>query len=82
MRDLTGAPVFYQDVFRLDLCGEDTDLLFDLEQAVIKQLSKTNVEFDDLFVFSATAAPGTPDGYDLTIETFHRSITYTVTYWR
>ena len=81
-RDLSGDPVFYQDVFRIDLCDEDTDLLFGLEQAVIALLTKTNVELDDLFIFSATAAPGAPDGYDLTIETFHRSITYTATYWR
>ena len=81
-RDLAGNPVFYRDVFRIDLCEEDTDQLFGLEQTVIELLSKTNVEFDDLFIFSAEAAPGAPDGYDLTIETFHRSITYTVTYWR
>lgn len=81
-RDLGGDPVLYRDVYRIDLCDEDTDLLFELEQAAIALLSKTNVEFDDLYIFSAEAAPGAPDGYDITIEAFHRSITYTVTYWR
>lgn len=30
-RDLTGEPVFYLDVYRLDLCEEDTDLLLMLQ---------------------------------------------------
>lgn len=81
-RDLGGNPIFYRDVYRLDLYDEDTDLLFALEQTVIERLSKNNVEFDDLYIFSATAAPGAPDGFDLTIEAHQRSITYTVTYWR
>lgn len=81
-RDLDGNPVFYQDVYRLDLYGEDTDLLFELEQTVIDRLSKTNVEFGAVYIFSAQAAPGAPDGFDLSIETNQRSITYTVTYWR
>lgn len=82
LRDLTGEPVFYTDVFRLDLCGEDTDSLFDLEQIVIDNLSEVNVDIGDLYIFSAIAAPGYPDGFDLTIEAHRRSITYTVTYWR
>ena len=81
-RDLSGDPVFYRDVYRLDLCGEDTDALFALEQGVISALSKKNVSFEELYIFSAVAAPGAPDGFDLTIETTLRSITYTVTYWR
>ena len=81
-RDLSGNPVFYRDVYRLDLCGEDTDALFALEQVVISALSKTNVAVGKLYIFSADAAPGAPDGFDLTIETTLRSITYTVTYWR
>lgn len=81
-RDLSGDPVFYRDVYRLDLCGEDTDTLFALEQVVISALSKTNVSFEELYIFSAFAAPGAPDGFDLTIETTLRSITYAVTYWR
>lgn len=81
-RDLTGEPVLYRDVYRLDLCEEDTDLLFKLEQKVMDALTKTNVEFGEIYIFSATAAPGAPDGFDLTIETTLRSISYTVTYWR
>lgn len=81
-RDLAGEPVFYRDVFRLDLYDDDTDLLFELEQAVIARLTRNNVEFDALYIFSAIAAPGAPDGFDLTMETHQRSITYTVTYWR
>lgn len=81
-RDLNEEPVFYRDVFRLDLCNEDTDTLFALEQAVIDQLTKTNVEFDALYIFSAVAVPGSPDGFDLTMEINCRSIAYTVTYWR
>lgn len=81
-RDLSGDPVFYRDVYRLDLYDDDTDLLFALEQTVIDRLTKTNVEFDAMYIFSAEAAPGAPDGFDLTIETHQRSISYTVTYWR
>lgn len=81
-RDLAGEPVFYRDVYRLDLYNEDTDVLFALEQTVIDQLTKTNVEFEKLYIFSAVAAPGAPDGFDLTLETNQRSIAYTVTYWR
>lgn len=81
-RDLTGEPVLYRDVYRLDLCEEDTDLLFKLEQKVMDTLTKTNVEFGEIYIFSATAAPGAPDGFDLTIETTSRSISYSVTYWR
>ena len=81
-RDLSENPVFYRDVFRLDLYGDDTDALFALEQAVIGHLTKTNVEFDGLYIFSAVAAPGAPDGFDLTMEINQRSLSYTVTYWR
>lgn len=81
-RDLSGEPVFYWDVYRLDLYNEDTDILCPLEQAVIDHLTKTNVEFGELYIFSAVAAPGAPDGFDLTMEINQRSIAYTVTYWR
>ena len=81
-RDLSGDPVFYRDVYRLDLYDDDTDLLFALEQTVVDRLTKNNVEFDGIYIFSAEAAPGAPDGFDLTIETHQRSISYTVTYWR
>lgn len=81
-RDLSGNPVLYRDAYRLDLYDDDTDLLFVLEQTVIDRLTKNNVEFDDIYIFSAEAAPGAPDGFDLTIETHQRSISYTVTYWR
>lgn len=81
-RDLEENPAFYRDVFRLDLYNDDTDTLFALEQAVIDHLKKTNVEFDDIYIFSAVAAPGAPDGFDLTMEINQRSLSYTVTYWR
>lgn len=81
-RDLEENPVFYRDVFRLDLYNDDTDTLFALEQAAINHLKKTNVEFDDIYIFSAVAAPGAPDGFDLTMEINQRSLSYTVTYWR
>lgn len=81
-RDLAGEPVFYRDVYRLDLYNDDTDTLFALEQTVIDHLTKSNVEFDELYIFSAVAAPGAPDGFDLTMEINQRSIAYTVTYWR
>lgn len=81
-RDLSGNPVLYRDAYRLDLYDDDTDRLFALAQTVVDRLTKNNVEFDDLYIFSAEAAPGAPDGFDLTIETHQRSISYTVTYWR
>lgn len=81
-RDLQGEPVFYRDVYRLDLFDEDTDILFSLEKSVIDGLSKNNLQFEDVYVFSAVAAPGAPDGFDLTLETNSRSVAYTVTYWR
>jgi hypothetical protein len=81
-RDLTGEPVFYQDVYRLDLYGEDTDSLFALETEMISALSKINVDFGELFIFSAEPAPGAPDGFDLTMEINQRSMAYTVMYWR
>lgn len=81
-RDLSGDPVFYRDVYRLDLYDDDTDLLFALEQTAIDRLAKNNVELDGIYIYSAEAAPGAPDGFDLTIETHQRSISYTVTYWR
>lgn len=81
-RDLGGNPVLYRDVYRLDLYDEDTDALFTLAQVVTDRLTKHNAEFEDIYIFSAEAAPGTPDGFDLTIETHQRSLSYTVTYWR
>lgn len=81
-RDLSGNPVFYRDVFRLDLCGEDNDALVDLETVVVDILTETGVETDELYIFSATAAPGAPDGFDLTMEAHRRSVAYSVTYWR
>lgn len=82
VRDLTGEPVFYRDVYRLDLFGDDMDVLCALEQVVIDQLTKINVAFGDLYIFSAMAAPGAPDGFDLATKAFQRGIAYTVTYWR
>lgn len=81
-RDLSGDPVFYTDVFRLDLTGEDNDALCALEQECMQVLSETNVEAETVYIFSAFAAPGAPDGFDLTIEAHRRSLAYTVTYWR
>lgn len=81
-RDLMNEPVYCRDVYRLDICGDDTDVLFDLECAVIKALTKENVEFGELYIFSAVAAPGAPDGFDLNLEAVSRSVSYTVTYWR
>lgn len=81
-RDLAGAPVFYRDTYRLDLVGDDTDALFELEQEIIAGLSGTNMEFESLYIFSAEASPGAPDGFDLTLEANQRSISYVVTYWR
>ena len=81
-RDLSGNPVFYRDVYRLDLYDEDTDLLFDLETNVIDRLTKYNAEFAGMYIYSAEAVPGAPDGFDLTIENNQRSISYTITYWR
>lgn len=81
-RDLSAEPVYYRDVYRLDLYGDDTDVLFALEQTVIDSLTKTNVEFGDLYIFSAEAAPGAPDGFYLTMEINQRCLAYTVTYWR
>ena len=81
-RDLMGEPVFCRDVYRLDLYNDDTDTLFALEKTVIDHLTKNNVEFEELYIFEAVAAPGAPDGFDLTMEINQRSIAYTVTYWR
>ena len=81
-RDLMGEPVFCRDTYRLDLCGEDTDILFELECSLIDTLTKNNVDFDEMYIFSAVATPGAPDGFDVSLETFHRSVAYTVTYWR
>lgn len=81
-RDLMGELVYCRDVYRLDICGDDTDVLFPLECAVIDALKKENVEFGNLYIFSAVAAPGAPDGFDLSLEAVHRSASYTITYWR
>ena len=81
-RDLMNEPVYYRDVYRLDLYNEDTDTLFALEKTVINHLTKNNVEFEELYIFDAVAVPGAPDGFDLTMEINQRSIAYTVTYWR
>lgn len=81
-RDLAGEPVFYRDVFRLDLCGEDNDALVELETEIIADLTENGVESGELYIFSAFAAPGSPDGFDLTMETHRRSVAYAVTYWR
>lgn len=81
-RDLNGDPVFYRDVYRLDLIGDDNDDLCLLETEMIAQLSKTNIEFENLYIFSAEASPGNPDGFDLSLEAHRKSLSYAVTYWR
>ena len=81
-RDLSGNPVFYRDVFRLDLCGDDNDDLVAMEADVIATLTENGVDTEDLYIFSAAAAPGSPDGYDMTLDVHQRSVAYTVTYWR
>lgn len=81
-RDLSGEPVFYTDVFRLDLTDEDNDALCALSQTVMDTLFESNVDAGDFYIFSASSSPGAPDGFDLTIESHRRSLTYTVTYWR
>lgn len=81
-RDLSGDPVFYRDVYRLDLIGDDNDDLCLLETEMIAQLSKTNIEFENIYIFSAEASPGNPDGFDLSLEAHRKSLSYAVTYWR
>ena len=81
-RDLNGDPVFYRDVYRLDLIGDDNDDLCLLGTGMIAQLSKTNIEFENLYIFSAEASPGDPDGFDLSLEAHRKSLSYAVTYWR
>lgn len=81
-RDLSGNPIFYTDVFRLDLTGEDNDTLCALAQLAVDILNETNTDAGDAYIFSASAEPGAPDGFDMTIEAHRRSITYTVSYWR
>ena len=81
LRDLSGQPVYSEAEYRLDLFGEDTDALFALERKMIHALSKISVPFGDLYIYSAEATPGEPDGFDLSIETTMRSISYKVTYW-
>lgn len=81
-QDLSGAPVFYADTFRLDLLAEDMDALCALEHDVIAALTEQNVDAGDLYIFSGSAAPGIEDDYDLRTDTLRRSLTYTVTYWR
>lgn len=81
IRDLSGEPVYSVAEYRLDLFGDDMDALFALERKMIQTLSKISVSFGDLYIYSAEATPGEPDGFDLSIETTMRSITYTVTYW-
>lgn len=81
-RDLNGDPVFYRDVYRLELIGDDNDDLCLLETEMIAQLSKTNIEFENLYIFSAEASPGNPDGFDLSLEAHRKSLSYAVTYWR
>ena len=81
-RDLAGEPVFYTDVYRIDLSGDDNDALCDLAQVATDLLNETNVDAGDFYIFSAYAAPGAGDGFDLTIEAHRRSLAYTVNYWR
>lgn len=81
-RDLSGESVFYTDVYRLDLSGDDNDALCELAQTVTDTLRTINEDAGDFYIFSAFAVPGAPDGFDLTIETHRRSLAYTVTYWR
>ena len=81
-RDLSGEPLFYTDVYRLDLSGGDNDALCELAQTVTDTLQTTNEDAGDFYIFSAFAAPGAGDGFDLTIETHRRSLAYTITYWR
>lgn len=81
-RDLSGEPLFYTDVYRLDLSGDDNDALCELAQTATDTLQETNKDAGDFYIFSAFAAPGAGDGFDLTIEAHRRSLAYTVTYWR
>lgn len=81
-RDLAGDPVFYRDVFRLDLIGDDNDALCQLATAMTAQLSKTNIDSGDVYIFSAEVSPGNPDGFDLSLEAHRKSLSYAVTYWR
>ena len=82
-RDLADDPVYYRDVFRLDLFGDDMDALCALEAAVIATMTEQCVDAGDtLYIFNAVAAPGAQDGFDMAMEIHQRSVAYTVTYWR
>ncbi len=81
-RDLNGDPVFYRDMYRLDLIGDDNDALCQLATAMTAQLSKTNIDSGDVYIFSAEVSPGNPDGFDLSLEAHRKSLSYAVTYWR
>lgn len=49
---------------------------------MIAQLSKTNIDFENLYIFAAEVSPGNPDGFDLTMEAHRKSLSYAVTYWK
>lgn len=81
-RDLAGDPVFCRDVFLLDLIGDDNDALCQLATAMTAQLSKTNIDSGDVYIFSAEVSPGKPDGFDLSLKAHRKSLSYAVTYGR
>lgn len=81
-RDLSGAAAFYRDTFYLHLLGDDMDDLCSLETEVIDTLTRQNTDAGAIYVYSSIAAPGIEDDYDLRTDTFRRSLTCTITYWR
>lgn len=82
VRDLSGTVAFYRDTIYLHLLGDDMDELCSLETEVIDVLNRQNVDAGDAYVYSSIAAPGIEDDYDIRTDTFRRSLTCTITYWR
>lgn len=81
-RDLYGDVVYILDTIRVDLYGDDCDVLCVLAAAAENAVFAECEEYGDIYIFSSSSARGEPDGFDMNMELHRKTLSVAVRYWR
>ena len=79
--DLYGELTYYTDTIRVHFLGDDNDVLCSLVETAEKVLSVKCEEWEEFYIFSSSVR-GEPDGFDMNLSMFRKTVFVTVLYWR
>ena len=78
--DLSGNVAYYTDTIRVHFLGDDNDVLRSLVESAEKLLSVQCEEWEEFYIFSSSVR-GEPDGFDMNMSMFRKTVLVTVLYW-